>query len=80
MPPDTLRDDDALNLLALSLDNRLLPTRDLIGTPAGCCGARQADPLLTLVVDKDDLVFPSAEQVAYDQVMRVSVEGLTAFV
>ena len=66
MPPDTLRDDDALNLLVLPLDNRLLPTRDPIGIPACCsCGARQADPLLALAVDKDNFVFPSTEQVAY---------------
>ena len=62
MPPDTLWDDDALNLLALSLDNRLLPTRDLTGAPTDCrSSARQADPLLALVVDKDYFVFPSAE-------------------
>ena len=79
MPPDTLRDDDTFNLLALPLDNRLLPTST--STPAGCrCRARQTDPLLALAVDKDDFMFPSAEQVAYDQMVRVSVEGLTAFI
>lgn len=80
MPPDTLWDNNALNL-ALPLDNWLLPTGGLIGTLACCrCGARQADPLLALAVDKDDFIFPSAEQVAYDQVVRVSVKRLTAFV
>lgn len=80
MPSNTLWNNNSLNLISLPFHNLLLSCRRSTTAFIFTFMAGQPDPLLALAIYKDNFVFPRAEKVSDDKVVRVAVEGLPTFI